>query len=256
MQAYGDSFSQLYDLRWGFFAEKIAPKLIDFYRTHIAQGDQSSEFPVLDICCGNGHLAQLFNQAGISVIGLDLSEPMIAIAEQRNQAGIQQGMAEFVVGDAADFSFDRQFNFVVSTFDALNHLESFDALASSFESVYDALNKEGWFVFDLNTKVGLRRWSGVHVDNANDDIFMVTRGIVDEYNDVAYSQFTAFIQEDDGRYTRHEETVYNTIFQMQDVKDELLEIGFSQVHFSTLDHFPTPVETPEEFGKIIVFAKK
>ena len=253
MQAYGDSFAHLYNLNWGFFAEKIAPKLIDFYTSKF---NVSKDEPILDICCGNGHLTQLFNREGIPVVGLDLSEPMLVLAEERNQAAVEAGMAEFVQGDAADFTFDRTFNYVVSTFDALNHLESFDALAGCFESVFDVLNKEGWFVFDLNTRIGLRRWSGIHVDNANDETFIVTRGIIDEYNDVAYTQITAFMQQDDGRYTRNEETVYNTIFQLKDVKDELEEIGFREVYFSTLDTFPTPEQEPESFGKIIVFAKK
>lgn len=253
MQAYSDSFSHLYNLRWGFFAEKISPKLINFHNKHF---EVSKDAPILDICCGNGHLAELFNKEGIPVIGLDLSEPMIELAKQRNQAAIQSGMAEFVVGDASDFKFSQKFNYIVSTFDALNHLESFDALGGCFDSVFDALNDDGWFIFDLNTKVGLRRWSGVHVDNANDEIFMVTRGIVDEFNDVAYTQFTAFIQQDDGQYTRHEETIYNTIFQMKDIKDELEEIGFKEVLFTPLDNFPTPVDDPETFGKIVVLARK
>ena len=93
-------------------------------------------------------------------------------------------------------------------------------------------------------------------DSSDEEIFMVTRGIFDEHNTIAYTQFTAFIKQDGENYTRHEETVYNIIFELQDVKDELEEIGYREVKFSPLDNFPTTVDDPESFGKIIVMAKK
>ena len=94
------------------------------------------------------------------------------------------------------------------------------------------------------------------MDNADDEIFMVTRGIVDEFEDVAYTQVTAFLRQDSGLYSRHEETIYNTIFAMKDIKDELEELGFKEVIFTPLDNFPTPVDDPESFGKIVILAKK
>lgn len=69
---------------------------------------------VLDICCGTGDVAFAFATQGVKSTGLDFTEEMIAVAEQRREAMNQQAAKTnpaFVHGDAmnlpfADSSFD------------------------------------------------------------------------------------------------------------------------------------------------------
>ena len=53
----------------------------------------------LDVCCGTGDLALALARAGALVTGVDFSAPMLAVAEQRRQAGGSTGL-NFVLGDA------------------------------------------------------------------------------------------------------------------------------------------------------------
>ena len=57
MQAYGERFARIYNLRWGGFANEVAPRLRDFY-AHTAAGQTGAA--VLDLCCGTGQLARHF----------------------------------------------------------------------------------------------------------------------------------------------------------------------------------------------------
>jgi SAM-dependent methyltransferase len=253
MQAYGDSFAHIYNLRWGFFAERIAPKILSFY-VNTNMGKSSKE--VLDLCCGTGHLALILLQKGYRVTGLDLSPAMLEIAKEKNIEYIEQRQARFIEADAADFSLDQKFGLVVSTFDALNHLESFEALLSCFECVYDVTKDGGWFIFDLNTKLGLRRWSGAHFDNDDEELIIFTRGIFDEINEVAYTQISGFLRTESGLYERFDETVYNSIFNLAAVKDGLVDVGWKDIQFAHIDNLENPVQDPEELGRVFVLAQK
>ena len=81
--------------------------------------------------------------------------------------------------DAADFTLTDRFGLVVSTYDALNHLPDFAALAGCFRSVFRVLEDGGMFIFDLNTLRGLRRWTAMTV-NDTPEMMLVVRSLFDE----------------------------------------------------------------------------
>jgi ubiquinone/menaquinone biosynthesis C-methylase UbiE len=78
---------------------------------------------VLDVATGPGYVAMAFTEAGCEVIGLDLTEAPLKIAEQKRQ---ERGLTNlcFQVGDAEHLPFgEHEFDIVVSRL-ALHHFES------------------------------------------------------------------------------------------------------------------------------------
>lgn len=103
MQAYNANFAKVYNLRWGGFAQNVAPLIRSFYETKpISQVHRT----VLDLCCGTGQLAVLFLEAGYRVVGLDLSEHMLVYARENASRFLDGGQARFVQGDARHFALD------------------------------------------------------------------------------------------------------------------------------------------------------
>jgi SAM-dependent methyltransferase len=98
-----------------------------------------------------GTLAEHFLEHGFTVTGVDLSEPILAIARQRLRAYPHGSQARLIQADATSFSVDDRFVLATSTFDALNMLQSSAALSSCFASVRRALATDGMFFFDLVT---------------------------------------------------------------------------------------------------------
>jgi ubiquinone/menaquinone biosynthesis C-methylase UbiE len=77
---------------------------------------------VLDVATGPGYVAMAFAEAGCEVLGIDLTEAPLSIAEQIRQA---RGLTNlrFQPGDAEHLPFEKQeFDIVVSRF-ALHHCE-------------------------------------------------------------------------------------------------------------------------------------
>ena len=252
MQAYGEGFARIYNLRWGGFANDVAPRIREFYAgTPIGQTDKS----ILDVCCGTGQLALHFLEHGYRVTGLDLSPAMLDYARANTAAYIDHGLARFVLGDAADFALDERFGLAVSTFDALNHLPDLNALRGCFRSVFALLLDEGWFIFDLNTRSGLRRWGGVSVQDA-EELTLLTRGVIVEEQDRAYTQITGFLRREGDLYERFDETAYNTMFALEAVHAALLATGFRRAHFARVRDLATPIDAPEQEGRVFVVAYK
>jgi len=79
----------------------------------------------LDLCCGTGDVALAFARSGIQVVGLDFSEPMLAIAEQRlkrqNANSPSPAPVQFLRGDAQHIPFpDASFDVVTISYGLRN----------------------------------------------------------------------------------------------------------------------------------------
>ena len=254
MQGYGRVFAKVYNLLWNDFADRIAPQVHDFYvGTQAGQHKQ----PVLDLCCGTGRLSRFFLEQDFRVVGLDLSEHMIAYARANNLEHVVAEQADFIQGDAANFKLDEKFGLTISTYDALNHLPDADALKRCFRCVFDTLLENGYFIFDLNTQAGLQHWNGIMV-RPGDEIYMITRGMYDVHTVKAWTKITGFVRDKDdgGLYERFDETVYNTVFEMADVRRWLLEAEFRAVHFAIEGELNKLIENPEEQKRVFFVARK
>ncbi len=251
MQAYGKGFAKVYNLRWSGFARQVAPLILDFYAaTPMGQENKT----VLDLCCGTGHLAVHFLEKGYRVVGLDLSEPMLHYARENARRYVETGQATFVQGDARDFTLNERFGLVVSTFDALNHLDNEQELRRCFQCVYAV--SDGYFVFDLNTQLGLRRWNSIQVDDGDDTALIITRGIYDGHSDKAWTKITGFLRLPGGLYERFDETVFNTVFAVAKVKEALLDVGWKTAYCARIQDLKTPLDEPEKEGRVFIVASK
>jgi SAM-dependent methyltransferase len=252
MQAYTSSFANVYNKKWAGFATRLAPGILALYQSMPA-GAQNRV--VLDVCCGTGQLAAYFLAQGYQVIGIDASEGMLRHAVANNIACVQAGQARFIQADAAAFALDARVGLAVSTFDALNHLEDERALRACFACVNAVLIPGGVFVFDLNTRAGLRLWSGISVEDTL-DAMIVNRGFYDEAANRAAAHITGFLRSENGSYERFEELAYETAFDLNDVKGALLHAGWKDVYFARGDSLNAPLSEPESEGRVFVVATK
>lgn len=101
---------------------------------------------VLDLACGTGSVALNLSKKGFDVVGLDLSSEMLSVADSK-----AQGSVNLFCGDMTDFSFEKNFDLCVCCLDSINHLTNLLSVEKCFNCVYNSLNKDGVFIFDVNT---------------------------------------------------------------------------------------------------------
>ncbi|MEP7355774.1 MAG: class I SAM-dependent methyltransferase [Anaerolineales bacterium] len=252
MQAYGPRFAYIYNLRWNGFARAAAPHLLAYYAgTPLGH----LRAPVLDVCCGSGLLAGVFLEQGFPVTGLDLSAHMLAYARSNTAAFTASGQAAYFQADAGQFALAPRFGLALSTYDALNHLPDQNALRGCLRATAAALRPGGTFVFDLNTRRGLQRWNGTLVDD-HEDALVITRGAYDGSGDRAILNVTGFVPTAAGAYERFDETVYNTVFDIQAVLWWAEAEGFATAHAARLDNLGQPLAEPEAESRVFIVAQR
>ena len=251
MQAYGPGLASIFNRRWTGFAVSAARGIIDFYESaHTGRNHRS----LLDICCGAGQLALHFLKQGYRVVGLDASEYMLRYACMHAADFVKAGSARFVLGNAASFNIDERFGLAVSTFDSLNHLNNEDELMGCFQSVRRALEDDGVFIFDLNTRRGLSLWGGVTLNDACEEWNLIHRGFYNRETGKGGSHISGFIRRPDDAAEAFEETVVDTVFDLARVHAMLLETGWRRIHFARLNALNTPLEKPEEEPRVFIVA--
>lgn len=101
---------------------------------------------LLDIGCGTGTLSVEFAKRGYTVTASDLSEEMLQIARYRAvQNDINMELFVYDMLDPIGFQFDT----VVASMDVLNHLSDLEDVQFGLTNIYQALNPNGVFIFDV-----------------------------------------------------------------------------------------------------------
>ena len=110
---------ETYDVRAEGWADHLGGDVEFFLATAEETGD-----PVLELGAGTGRVAWPLADAGFRVVGLDLSEPMLALARRKGDArpeGVRKRV-RFVPGDMRDFRLDDDFPLAIVPFRAFQCL--------------------------------------------------------------------------------------------------------------------------------------
>jgi len=180
-----DPFAWLYANYWGDeFHREAAPALerLLFYRLPAGAA-------VLDLCCGDGRISGELQRKGFQVTGLDGSERMLTLAQQRVPN------ARFLLADARCFALAEEFDAAISTFDSLNHVLDARELRKVFDNVHRALKPGGWFVFDLNREQAYLDFWAHDSHTVDADAVSVARGAYDKRTRLATCDVTLFERE-------------------------------------------------------------
>lgn len=250
-EVYPPTFSKVYDRFWGDFATNLAPQIYDMYSN---ESIFAKEKTLLDICCGPGHLACYFLEKGFSIVGIDLSDKMLEIAQ--NKAKEYNQNAEWVKADASNFDLNKKFGIAVSTFDSLNLLKDIDALNRCFQCVSNHLVDNGVFIFDINTRAGIATNNNVFITES-DDFTIIAKGYFDGNTDRGYLKFSGFYKVESGLFEKFEHYASNTGFAIKDIEQLLLNQKLTNIkYFKYNNNIIEKTDDPESAYKVVIYAKK
>ena len=146
--------AQFYDLLMDQDYEQWSAYLIALLEKH-----HHNPNTILELGCGTGSITILLALQGYTVLGVDISPEMIAVAEKRVQ-GLGCDI-HFLVQDMQYLDLGVQtFDAAVSVCDAMNYLTDVQALKRTFESAWRHLGDGGLFLFDLNSDLKLKEVYG------------------------------------------------------------------------------------------------
>lgn len=212
-----DPFAWLYSTHWGGDYHEQALAVLQRLILH----QLSRGAAILDLCCGDGRLAQALDWNGFQVMGLDGSERMLEFARERCPG------LRFVAADARKFQLDCKFDAVISTFDALNHVMSPDDFAEVSRRVHEVLQPGGYFAFDLNREEAYTEMWAQTVTQVEPEMVSISAGSYDAPNRIAHCDITLFRLCVD-QWTRSDFRLSEYCHQEQDVLNSLYAAGFAE----------------------------
>ena len=136
----------------------------------------------VDLACGTGSVALILGRMGCRVTGVDMSEEMLTVAQQR--AVEQENCPMFVCQKLQQLCLPRGVDMAVCALDGLDYILDPLDCKEAIRRVYKALNPGGIFIFDVNTPEKLRAMDGQVFLDEDDDVYCVWRGEFDEETNI------------------------------------------------------------------------
>jgi SAM-dependent methyltransferase len=108
---------------------------------------QEASGDILELACGTGQFTVPLASAGLRIVGLDLSAPMVNAAKQR--AAAARVFVEHVQGDMRKFDLGRQFGLIFIARNSLLHLHSTEDILAALATIRRHLAPGGILAFDI-----------------------------------------------------------------------------------------------------------
>ena len=198
---------------------------VAFYREILAAEGLRPRTAV-DLACGTGSVSVLLAKQGLRVIGVDMSEEMLTVAQQKTEG--LQNPPQFVCQKLQNLTLPRGVDLAVCALDSLDYITEPEDCAEAIRRVYRALNPGGIFIFDVNTPEKLRAMDGQVFLDEDDNVFCVWRGEFDEETNICTYGMDLFQRQ--GRLWRrsceeHREYAYSA----RQLSEYLKAAGFTNI---------------------------
>ena len=154
---------------------------VEFYKQILKREGVRPETAV-DLACGTGSVALLLAQDGLRVTGVDLSEEMLTVAQQK--ACGAENPPLFVCQPLQALCLPRGVDLAVCALDSLDYILDPADCREAIRRAYKALNPGGIFIFDVNTPEKLRAMDGQVFLDEDEDVYCVWRGEFDEQTNI------------------------------------------------------------------------
>ena len=181
---------------------------------------------VLDLACGTGSMSVLMAKRGYRVLGADISEDMLAMAQDK--ASELDEPPYFICQSMQELRLPYAVDWVACCLDSLNYLTDPKDCRQTFARVYDALTPGGVFIFDINSAEKLRGLDGQVFLDENEDSYCVWRAEFDPEENICYYGMDLFQRQGEvwlRSFEEHMEYAYTP----EELTDWLRQAGFSLV---------------------------
>ena len=206
-----------------FTADVDYPRWRDYIEGHFSRLKRPVH-TVLDLACGTGSLTRELALRGYSLLGVDLSSEMLALAEEKCRD--LEPRPRFFCQSMERLTLPERVDAVVCCLDSVNYVLKPEKLQRAFRRVYEALEPGGLFLFDADTPEKLESMDGqVFIDETQEE-FIVWRG---EYRRRVCSFWMDIFRRRGQLWERGGELHREYAYTMAQLEDYLQEAGFTDI---------------------------
>ena len=179
---------------------------------------------VLDLACGTGNITLALAAHGYDMIGVDLSPEMLDAA--RRKAPGQDIL--WLCQDMRRFELYGTVAATVCCLDSLNYLTGRAGLQKCFSLVHNYLDPNGLFLFDMNTPYKFEHVYGTQQYLLEGKgVFCGWQNYYDKASGLCDFELTIFSENEDGTYTRFDESQRERCWSLKTIQSLLASTGFT-----------------------------
>ena len=211
---------------------------VDFY-SDILKREGVSPRTAVDLACGTGSVALLLAGKGMDVIGVDMSEDMLTVAQQK--ACELDNPPRFICQRLEKLHLPRGVDLAVCALDSLDYITDPADCEEAIRRIYRVLNPGGIFIFDVNTPQKLRAMDGQVFLDEDEDVYCVWRGEFDRDTNICSYGMDLFQRHGDvwhRSFEEHREYAYSE----EQLTLYLKKAGFTHIEVYADRRFEAPGE--------------
>ncbi|MDR7870401.1 MAG: class I SAM-dependent methyltransferase [Tissierellaceae bacterium] len=239
-----DNFAYLYDeLMNDFDYEKWFEYIQEIFIKY-----NKKPVNILEMACGTGSLSYYIGKEGYKLTCFDLSEEMLSIAYDKLK---RYKNIKILRQDMTNFNVNKKFDSVISICDSINYILDKKDLLKTFTNVYNHLNDDGMFIFDINSYYKLKEVIGnnTFVED-RDNIFYTWQNFYDDESDICDFFLTFFYAEDGDNFIRFDEEHQEKAYKTEEIEILLKEVGFKSVDVYDAFTFDSPGKRSERINYV------
>ncbi|KAA6451384.1 class I SAM-dependent DNA methyltransferase [Bacillus swezeyi] len=186
---------------------------------------QKETVRILDLACGTGEISVRLAEKGYDVTGVDISEDMLAQAQQK--AADRKLQIHFFQQDMRDLTgHGQKFDAVVICCDSLNYLIDEKGVLDTFQNVFSLLKDNGLLLFDVHSVYKMDHvFPGSTYADQDEEISVIWQSYTGEAVHSVVHDLTFFV-ESGGVYERFDESHEQRTFEAEEYSRLLEAAGF------------------------------
>lgn len=244
MEAYG-GFAQVYDT----FMDNVDYQQWCSYAVKLLKQYGVNKGQLVDIGCGTGTGTMLFAKAGYEMIGIDIAQEMLEIAEGKKESE----NIVYVLQDVTKLELPYTVPAMVSIGDSMNYITDYGDFTMVLKRVNEFLEQDGIFVFDLKTKKYFSDIGETTIAEDREDCSFIWENYFDEETNINEYYLSVFVRGEDGRYDKYEEEHYQRGYTLEEITEavEMAGLKMEKIYEAFSDS-----EGKEENDRVYVVVRK
>ncbi len=198
---------------------------------------------IADLACGTGNITNRLAQRKYNLLGVDLSEDMLQIAQEK--AASMGAEVIYLNQDIRELLLPTELDAILCICDGINYITNETHLMDVFRGVYSHLKKDGLFVFDISSHYKLSCVLGQNTFAENyEEVSYIWENYFDEGRQICDFDLTIFMKEK-SLYRKYEETHSQRAYQEGEILNFLKQVGFEKTDVFDAFSFHKPKENSE-----------
>lgn len=183
---------------------------------------------ILELGCGSGNVTLELLKLGYEVVGLDYSEEMLEIAEEKTEEFGNKII--YTQQDLREIDFEvYEIDAVVSANDTFNYLVEIKDVKHVLEYLYPRLKKGGQLIFDISSPYKLENTLGNNTYGESfENMVYLWENFYDKKERILNMDIN-FFEKENGAYKRYKESHIQRAHSIEEITNILEEIGYENI---------------------------